>query len=72
VAKGEKKIPFFSPGGVVLTKAGSSSFLAFSALAFFSPAGVEAVILACFAASLASFSRRLASFFAGSRARQAD
>jgi hypothetical protein len=56
--------PFLSPLGVVLTNAGSSAFFSFSALAFFSPAGVAAGCLSCFAASFASFSRRFASFLA--------
>jgi len=61
-----KSSPFFSPFGVVLKKAGSSSFFSFSTFAFFSPAGVEATTLAVLAASLASFSNRFASFLARS------
>lgn len=61
----ENVVPFFSPLGVVLTNAGSSVFFSLSALAFFSPAGVDVACLTCFAASLASFSSRLASFLAG-------
>lgn len=57
--------PFFSPLGVVLTNAGSSAFFSFSPLTFFSPAGVDAACLSCFAASLASFSSLFASFLAG-------
>lgn len=66
-----KHTPFFSPFGVVFTNGvSSSSFFFFSALTFFSPAGVFAATLTCLAASLASFSSRFASFFAAGLGQQ--